>query len=194
MHLCQTATSWPQKKIGSGKIRKDLNAKGHTKNSNWGTQFDRNVRNRAPRPRYRTCFHPRRENHSPRRFPRNTRRSRYTLRPLSEAAAMRIVAAGCVGKHCKHCHRLHLVQSGTARKSARHLDMRMARMIVSGHYRHLVTGTHVPGMHSEHRRHRHLGPSRNDHQQKCRNPLLRHTNSSITECRQPPSDPDHAQV
>ncbi len=64
--------------------------------------------------------------------------------------------------------------------------MRMARMIVPGHYRHLVTGTHVPGMHSEHRRHRHLGPSRNDHQQKCRNPLLRHTNSSITERRQPP--------
>jgi hypothetical protein len=176
------------------KTRKDLNAKGHTKRCGRRTQFDRKVLKRAPCPRYRTCFQPCRENHSFSRLPRNARRSGYALGSLSEATAMWIVAGRSVRNHFQQRLRLRFVQSRTTRPPLGHggmFGMIVPGMIVAWHCCHLMPGTHV---HGEHRGHRHLGPGRYDHQQKCRNSLFRHTNSSLPECRPPPSDPDHTRV
>ena len=142
----------------------------------------------------RIYFHCRSRRHLSRQPLHIARRSGHALRSLPETAAMRIITGWGARNQFHHFYGLRGMHSGTTWPSCgclRGLGVMMCG-VFGGHVRgHFMPRTHMSRVHGEHRRHRHFGPSRDDHKQNRRYPLLPHTMSSLAECRPPPSDPNH---
>jgi hypothetical protein len=145
----------------------------------------------------RTYFHSRSRRHLSRQPLYIARRSGHALRPLPETATMRIITVRGVRNHFHHVRRLRDVHTRTTRPSRSRLRVLGVMMcgVFGGHVRgHFMPRTHMSGVHGEHRRHRHFGPSRNDHKQNRCYRLLPHTMFSLAECWPPPRDANHSRV
>jgi len=188
---------------------RSLNAKDHAEYIGRSTHFPRAVNNHAFRCDSRTCFHRHRRRHlkcEPLHF---LRQSRHTLRPLPEAAAVRIVTGRSARYHFKSCHSLHLVQPRTTRPPRSYSFMFRAMICgvmtcgvmtcrvmtlgaFNGHIgRHFMSRLHMPSVHGKHRGQRHFGPSRNGNQKHRRNHPLRHTVASLAQPKLHSCDLDH---
>ena len=89
---------------------------------------------------------------------------------------MRIVTGRTACRQSKHSFRFCSVQPRTTRMPShlRVLGVMMCGVFVRHIRGHFMPRTHVPRVHAEHRRHRHLSPSGHGHQQRRRDCLPRH--------------------